>query len=173
VELSKVLIDEESTTASKRFYKRRLLQLSDFPKDEIEQILPPTFDELRAQEENKLLEKGEMPEIEPYDDHYTHIITHNTVPQNEENKSTIIGHIQAHKQAFLEQRLKEKEMEYEQQQAKSSVGQPPMGMTGTGAQPQNINGAIEGFISEGRQPFEIPQTPLGESPMNPNIIPPQ
>ena len=177
VELSKVLIDEESTTASKRFYKKRLLQLSDFPKDEIDQILPPTFDELRAQEENKLLEKGKMPEIEVWDDHYTHIITHNTVPQNEENRATIIGHIQAHKQAFLEQRQKEKEREY-QQQTKSSTGQPArqpvnpmMGMAGTSVQP-NINGAIEGFISQGRQPFERPQTPMGQNPMNTNPLTP-
>lgn len=179
VELAKVLIDEDSTPASKRFYKRRLLQLSDFTKDEIEQILPPTFDELRAQEENKLLEQGKMPEIEPYDDHYTHIIIHNTVPQTDENRATIIGHIQAHKQAFLEQRQKEKEMEYKQQQKEQTKNpQSPLSTTpvsiNPSTPPQNINGAIEGFISQGRPPFERPQVPLGENPIDiKNLINPQ
>jgi len=181
VELSKVLIDKDSTIASKRFYKRKLLRLSDFPKDEIEQILPPTFDELRAQEENKLLEKGKMPEIEPYDDHYTHIITHNTVIQNKSNKSTIIAHIQAHKKAYLEKKQEEKEMEYEQSQQSQKSQQlnkpqpnpiPNMpGMPGgqgggiTPEQKSAVNGAIEGFISKGRAPFEQPQTPINQNPL--------
>jgi len=46
-----------------------------------------------------------------------------------------------------------------------------MGMAGTSVQP-NINGAIEGFISQGRQPFERPQTPMGQNPMNTNPLTP-
>lgn len=166
VELSKVIIDDETTIAAKRYYKRKLLQLSEFDKDEVDQVLPPTFDELRAQEENKLLEKGKLPEIEPYDDHYTHIIVHNTVPMNETTKAVVIAHLQVHKDAFLKEKQKEKELEYQQQ---TKPSQP--GMAGAGAQPPtNINGAIEGMISKGRMPFERPQVPINQ--IQPTNIPP-
>jgi len=157
VELSKVIIDQESTISSKRYYKRRLLQLSDFEKDEINQILPPTFDELRAMEENKILAKGKLPEIEPYDDHYTHITIHNTVADSDKVKANKMAHIQAHKQAFLDDRQEEKRMALEQKNAPQ----------GTPAKQPNINGSIEGFISEGKAPFEKPQVPMSENPMNP------
>ncbi|MCX5781791.1 MAG: hypothetical protein NT145_03670, partial [Elusimicrobia bacterium] len=158
VELSKVIIEPDTLTAAKRCYKKKLLQLSDFNKDEIDQVLPPNFDELRAQEENKLLEKGKLPEIEPYDDHYTHMIIHNTVPMNKITKAVVIAHIQTHKDAFLKDRQKEKELEY-QQQTKPEAGAQP-----------NPNGAIEGLISRGRMPFERPQVPTNQ--IQPTNIPP-
>lgn len=157
VELSKVIIDQDSTISSKRYYKRRLLQLSDFDKDEIDQILPPTFDELRAMEENEILSKGNLPEIEPYDDHYTHITTHNTVSDSGKVKKAKMAHIQAHKEALLEKRQEEKRMELEQQKTPSTPS----------AKQPSINGAIEGFISKDKEPFERPQVPMNENPMEP------
>ncbi len=109
IDMGQLVLDQSSPNAAKRYYKKKLLQLSDFNKDEIDQILPPTFDELRAEEENKLLEQGKIPVIEPDDDHYTHIMIHNTVPINETTKNVVIAHIQAHKTAFLEERQKEKQ----------------------------------------------------------------
>jgi hypothetical protein len=113
VEMSQILITDSTPEFSKRYFQRKLLQLSDFRKDEIDQIVPPTFDELRAQEENKLLEKGKLPEIEPYDDHYTHIMVHNSVPSNETTRNVLIAHIQAHKTAYLDEKREEKEQMYQ------------------------------------------------------------
>ena len=65
MELSKVILDQNAPTSAQRYFKKRLLQLSDFTKDEIDQILPPSFDEMRATEENAILEKDKLPEIGP------------------------------------------------------------------------------------------------------------
>jgi len=176
VEEYKMMSDNNTSEASKRYYRKKILELSNFSKDEIDQILPPSFDELRAQEENKLLEKGKLPEIEPYDDHQIHISIHNKVPQNNKNKAVIIAHIQAHKKAFLEQRQKEKEMEYKQSQQKPKNNLPPFAQNplnqGLGAQigtKGNINGALNG-ITETGQPItgqpQVPQNPESKIPNN-------
>ena len=112
-ELAQVLLTDTTPEFSKRYFQRKLLELSDFRKDEIDQIVPPTFDELRAQEENKLLEKGKLPEIEPYDDHYTHIMIHNSVPSNNITRNVLIAHIQAHKTAYLDEKRQEAEQMYQ------------------------------------------------------------
>lgn len=45
----------------------------------IEVMLPPTIDELKAEEENEQLKENEMPEVLETDDHTTHIYTHHMV----------------------------------------------------------------------------------------------
>ena len=112
-ELAKIILTDTTPEFSKRYFQRKLLELSDFRKDEIDQIVSPTFDELRAQEENKLLEQGKSPEIEPYDDHYTHIMIHNSVPNNEITRNVLIAHIQAHKTAYLDKKRQEAEQMYQ------------------------------------------------------------
>lgn len=85
--------------------------------DLIEQMFPPTIDELRAEEENLLILDGEKAIVLPEDDHYGHMQVHNKLPDSPEK----LAHINAHKTALLMQKM-------QQQQ------QPP-GMPG--AQPQN------------------------------------
>lgn len=153
IELSQIIMDATTPESAKRYYKKKLLQLSDFNKDEIDQVLPPTFDEMRAQEENKLLEQGKLPEIEPYDDHYVHFITHSFVPINNITRAVLIAHNQAHKDAFLKQREKEKQMEYQQMKKQERPQSPIAGQNQileramlTGNPPPKINIPTGTFI---------------------------
>lgn len=142
-EMSSVIVDQSTPESAKRYYKRKLLQLSDFSKDEIDQILPMSFDELRAYEENKLLEQGRVPVIEPYDDHYIHISIHNQVPVNSETRRVIIAHIQTHKDAFLKDREKERKEATEPKE-------------------KGINkGELEKF-TKSQVPIQPPQVPVGQ-----------
>jgi|GEM_PF-617934 len=156
IDMAQLVLDASSPNAAKRYYKRKLLQLSDFNKDEIDQILPPTFDELRAEEENKLLEKGKLPVIEPDDDHYTHIMIHNIVPVNETTKNVLIAHIQAHKTAFLEERKKEKQkekqMEKQVEKAQAQSIEQILGLSELTRKPP----------SPGQMPLQTPEVPISE-----------
>ena len=157
-ELSKVILDQNAPTSAQRYFKKRLLQLSDFTKDEIDQILPPSFDEMRATEENAILEKDKLPEIDPQDDHYTHISIHNQVADNPSK----IAHIQEHKKLLIEKR-EEQELKGRELPKELPPELPPeltkiLGAQGSMGLPSEL-GAPEGVSPElGQQmPQEMPQ----------------
>jgi len=147
-EMSPVLIDQETPQSAKRYFRRKLLQLSDFSKDEIDQILPLNFDEMRAYEENKVLEKGKIPEIEPDDDHYVHISIHNQIPYNNTTKPALIAHIQTHKDALLQEREKNKLLEQE------TIEQGTNG---------KLNRGILEAMTKNQMPIQPPQVPTNRS----------
>lgn len=158
MELSKVILDQNAPTSAQRYFKKRLLQLSDFTKDEIDQILPPSFDEMRATEENAILEKDKLPEIDPQDDHYTHISIHNQVADNPSK----IAHIQEHKKLLIEKR-EEQELKGRELPKELPPELPPeltkiLGAQGSMGLPSEL-GAPEGVSPElGQQmPQEMPQ----------------
>lgn len=88
-------------TANKLFALRKLGKLSGIDKNDVEHILPPTIDELRAEEENEILENNEIVPVSPLDDHLIHIELHNKLPDDIPAK---YAHIKAHQKFMLHQK---------------------------------------------------------------------
>jgi hypothetical protein len=70
-----------------------------FRKAELDRFLPPTIDEMRAEDENEKLNKNTLEgvQIEPTDDHATHLEIHGKAADTKAK----FAHIEAHKQAMM------------------------------------------------------------------------
>lgn len=88
-------------TAQIRSGMRHYGKLIGMKKDLVEQIYPPTIDELRAEEENMLINDEKKAMVLPEDDHYLHLQIHNRLPDSPEK----IAHMNAHKRALILQKL--------------------------------------------------------------------
>lgn len=75
-------------------------KLSGLKKDEIDYLLPPTIDEILATDENKLLEKNEIVQVQMTDDHIMHLEIHNKLSDTPAK----YAHINAHKRAMTLQK---------------------------------------------------------------------
>lgn len=84
------------------FALRYMGKLSGLKKDIIDRLLPPTIEELRAEEENELLRNNEKVEVLPTDDHQTHIGIHNKM----EDTPAKFAHMNAHKRAMMLQQAR-------------------------------------------------------------------
>ena len=82
---------------NRRFVLRKLGKLTGMPKEEIDMTFPPTVDELQAEDENQLLNKGNLPKIDVMDDHKTHLEIHSKADQN----VTTLTHARQHKQLMV------------------------------------------------------------------------
>lgn len=84
-----------------RYFAKKMGRLL-FSKDEVDRLLPPTIDEMRAEKENEALVKNSLNgvEIEPTDDHKTHLEIHSKAPDTKAK----FAHIEAHKKAMMIQR---------------------------------------------------------------------
>jgi len=73
-----------------------------FKKAQVEMLLPPTIDELRAEDENEKLNEDTLQgvKIEPTDDHATHMEIHGKAADTKAK----FAHIEAHKRAMMIQR---------------------------------------------------------------------
>ena len=80
-----------------RLALRKIGNLSGFKKDEIDQILPPTVDELTANEENLKLDAKQKVAVNVYDDDFMHMVVHNKAADTPQK----YAHINAHKQAMM------------------------------------------------------------------------
>lgn len=75
---------------------RRLAELSGMDSVEYDKVFPPTVDELRAEEENRLLNQGkEVDAPEASDDHALHLLVHASVNDSENARSHIATHREA------------------------------------------------------------------------------
>ena len=92
----------QDPTANLRYGFKRLGKLKGLKKDEIDLLLPPTIEELRAEDENKQLEKDELVDVLPTDDHITHLEIHNKLSDTPAK----FAHIEAHKRAMLLARVR-------------------------------------------------------------------
>lgn len=92
----------QDPTANLRYGFKRLGKLKGLKKDEIDLLLPPTIEELRAEDENKQLEKDELVDVLPTDDHVTHLEIHNKLSDTPAK----FAHIEAHKRAMLLARVR-------------------------------------------------------------------
>ena len=88
--------------ANVRFALRKIGRLSGFTKEEVEQVLPPSVDELNAENENEKLDKGELVPVMVYDDDFVHMEVHNKASDSPKK----YAHIEAHKRAMMLKRVK-------------------------------------------------------------------
>lgn len=84
-------------TANMRYGMKHLAKLKGLKRDQINLLMPPTIEELRAEDENKVLEKDGLVEVLPTDDHITHLEIHNKLSDTPAK----FAHINAHKRAML------------------------------------------------------------------------
>lgn len=88
-------------TAQIRSGMRHYGKLIGMKVDLIEQIYPPTIDELRAEEENMMIMEEKKALVMPEDDHYLHLQIHNKLPDSPQK----IAHMNAHKRALILQKI--------------------------------------------------------------------
>lgn len=97
-----VSIIAQDPSSNLRYAFKKLGKLKGLKKDEIDLLLPPTIEELRAEDENKQLEIDEIVEVLPTDDHVTHLEIHNKLSDTPAK----YAHIEAHKRAMLLARVR-------------------------------------------------------------------
>jgi hypothetical protein len=104
--------------ADKRASIKKALELAGLDGQEIDNILPPTSDEIIAQEQNDMINKGEEPPFLVNDNHLVHIRIHREAMENDIKKNHILTHLKALKieqenptldQDILEQGMQEGE----------------------------------------------------------------
>lgn len=83
-------------TSNKLFAIRQLGTLNGVDKDIIDTVIPPTVDEMDAEEENINLENNVPEQVEATDDHLVHIEIHREAAETPAK----YAHIQAHKKAL-------------------------------------------------------------------------
>jgi hypothetical protein len=104
-------------TINRRFAFKKLGKLNGVDHQELKMLFPPTLDEMKAEEENDLIEKKQAPKVEIREDHPIHIQIHGRLPETPVREN----HIQAHEYAMY---LKRKNAElFAQQQA---MERPPL-----------------------------------------------
>lgn len=81
---------------NRRFALQQTYKAMGMTTDEINRILPKTFDEIEAETENFLLEKGELPKVLMSQNHLVHLEIHSKAADNEAKQR----HIDIHKLAL-------------------------------------------------------------------------
>jgi len=87
-------------TANRRYAIKKLGKTYGFKKDEMDRFLPPTIDELMAEDENELLNENKFVRVFPEDDDLVHLEIHSKI--NATQSSTV--HVETHKRALLEKK---------------------------------------------------------------------
>jgi hypothetical protein len=132
----KDIMATDPQNANVRFALRKIGRLSGFRKDDIEQVLPPTVDEMKAEQENYDLDKGRLVDVQVFDDDFVHFEIHNKAADTPEK----FAHINAHKRAMMIKRLKP-ELDLakgnRQENPVDTVGNPVQFMNGGGGVPNN------------------------------------
>jgi hypothetical protein len=105
--------------ANLRFAFRHMGKLHGLKKDIIDQLLPPTIEEMRANEENEAMRSkpDQVVPVLPTDDHQTHIEIHNKM----EDTPAKFAHINAHKRAMMLMRARPDLFPEQQQQENAGV----------------------------------------------------
>lgn len=88
--------------ANVRFALRKIGRLSGLTREEVEQVLPPSVDEMTADEENEMLDENKRVDVNVYDDDFVHMEVHNKAADTEWKKA----HIKAHKKAMMLKRVR-------------------------------------------------------------------
>lgn len=128
----------QDPNANIRFALKHMGKLSGLKRDVINTLLPPTVDEMIAEDENAKLEANEKVEVSPLDDDNIHIEIHNKLSDTPAK----YAHIQAHKRAMI---LKKTKPELFPQ----TNGMNPTGAMAEKALPKPVNtGQVPGPITE-------------------------
>lgn len=83
-----------------RYALKYMGRLSGLKKDVLNQMLPPTVDEMIAEQENERLEANKIVEVQITDDHQIHLEVHNKLSDTPAK----YAHIEAHKRAMILQK---------------------------------------------------------------------
>ncbi len=78
-----------------RYAMKEMGRLSNFNKGKVDQLMPPVYDEIVAEEENKKINEGKEPRVLLTDNHLEHIALHAKAKDNNKRER----HIRAHKMA--------------------------------------------------------------------------
>jgi len=87
----------QDPTANIRYGEKRLARVFGLEKDEIERLLPPTIDELIAEDENEDLSKNMFVQVRSEDNHNVHLEIHNKAGETKSKEA----HVATHKKALL------------------------------------------------------------------------
>jgi len=98
----KDVITTDPQNSNTRFALRKIGRLSGFTKEEVEQVLPPSIDEMTADTENEKLDKNRIVKVQVYDDDFVHIEMHNKAADTPAK----YAHIEAHKKAMMLKRVR-------------------------------------------------------------------
>lgn len=90
------LLIESGQKTNMMFSLRKLGKLNGFTTDEVEAILPPTPEELVAEEENEKLSENQLVQVSTKDDHQTHYYVHAKAADTPAK----IAHMKAHRVAM-------------------------------------------------------------------------
>lgn len=93
---------QSAPNANLLFALRYMGKLSGLKKDIIDRLLPPTIQEMIAEEENVRLREGDQVDVSPTDDHQAHMEIHNKM----EDTPAKYAHINAHKKGMLLQEIR-------------------------------------------------------------------
>ena len=102
-----VALASQSPDLNIRFALKELGRLNNLRTDKLRQLFPPTYDELRAEEENKEIEEGSVPRVLVTDDHMEHLAVHSRANESEEKEN----HIKVHYEAMRLQKMNMKAYE--------------------------------------------------------------
>jgi len=116
-----ILLASNDPTAQIRSAMRHYGKLIGMKTDLVEQIYPPTVDELRAEEENQLIMEDRKAVVLPEDDHYLHLQIHNKLPESPYKTA----HINAHKKALILQKVNPELVPQQPEQEKLEADQLP------------------------------------------------
>lgn len=126
-----------------RYFAKKFGRLM-FTKDEVDRFVPPSLDEMRAEDENERLGRNSLEgvEIEPTDDHKIHLEIHGKAPETKAK----LAHVKAHRRAMMMQRNSPELFQGIQVQ-EPLPGQQP-GMPGQQEPPPTPQGAIQELIQQ-------------------------
>ena len=84
-------------SANTRFALRMIGELSGLKKDEVDQVLPPSVDEMKAEDENETLSDNKLVKVDVTDDDFVHMEMHNKAADTPAK----MAHIKAHRKAMM------------------------------------------------------------------------
>jgi hypothetical protein len=125
VELGQFIMQDPD--ADKRAYIKKVLNVAGLDSQEIDNILPPTSDELIAREQNELIGKGKVPEFLVNDNHLVHLRVHREAVEGDIKRNHMLLHLEA--------------LKIEQENPMLNMDSLEQGMQ-TGEQPQTPQGAM-------------------------------
>jgi len=111
----------EDPTVDRRWGEKHIAELSGMNEEEINDLFPPTLDEMIAENQNIKLNENKPVPVLGTDNHIVHIQIHNKANAT---KATI-AHIETHKQAMLIQQQNPELYETQQGTAEEEMGSQP------------------------------------------------
>ena len=121
--------------ANTRFALRHIGRLSGFKKDIVDQVLPPSVDEMEAEEENVMLDNNVKVDVEVTDDDFVHMEIHNKAADTPAK----YAHIRAHRKAMM---LKRRNPQLDLARNRPQEGVDAANFAGSFAQPMGGQAGI-------------------------------